>query len=349
MKTPMHRTGYVYDPIFQQHNLANHPENASRLESILKYLEINKILAEIHPINSRMAATEELLLVHSADYLSEVKAKSSQSEYLDPDTYTTPDSYLAAATAAGSLIALANAVLSGEVQNGMALLRPPGHHALPHQGMGFCIYNNEAIAAKVALQWPGIARIAIVDFDVHHGNGTQTVFETDPNVLYISSHSYPFYPGTGNMNEIGSGAGTGATVNLPLSERSGDAIFKKVYSAIVLPIIKRFKPDFIFINAGYDAHFKDPLGNLGLSLAGYTWLCQFLVDIAGEVCQGRIIFSLNGGYHLDVINVAVANTIKILLGRSDTVDPFGSSQFPEPVESIDTDYIPRLKKLHHLD
>ncbi|MBN2091509.1 histone deacetylase [candidate division KSB1 bacterium] len=349
MKTQMHRTGYIFDPIFQHHNLANHPENASRLESILKYLEMTKILAELHPITSRMATREELLLVHSADYLSEVEEKSRQSEYLDPDTYTTPDSYLAAATAAGSLIALANAVLSGEVKNGFALLRPPGHHALPNQGMGFCIFNNEAIAAKVALQWPGVKRIAIIDFDVHHGNGTQAIFETDPNVLYISSHSFPFYPGTGNMNEIGSGDGKGTTVNLPLSERSGDSIFKKVYSEIVIPVIKRFKPDFIFINAGYDAHFKDPLGNLGLSLSGYSWLSQLLVDLASEVCQGKIIFSLNGGYNLDVIKIAVANTIKILLGRSDMEDPFGSSPFPEPANSINAEYMPLLKKLHNLD
>jgi acetoin utilization deacetylase AcuC-like enzyme len=247
------------------------------------------------------------------------------------------------------LIALTKAVLSGEVRNGFAFLRPPGHHAIPHQGMGFCIFNNEGIAAKIALQVPGIRKIAIIDFDVHHGNGTQAVFEADPNVLYISSHSYPFYPGTGNYNEIGSGAGKGTTVNLPLPERSGDSIFKKIYSEIVIPVIKRFQPDFIIVNAGYDSHFKDPLGNLALSLAGYAWLSKLLVDLAEELCAGKIVFSLNGGYNLDVLRVAVANTVKILLGQSDIEDPFGSSPFPEPAIALDTEYIPRLKKLHNLD
>lgn len=349
MKPQKNRTGYVYDPIFQKHNEVEHPENALRLESIMKYLENNKILAEIHPIKSQIARDKELMLVHPEEYLVQVKEKSEQCDNLDPDTYTTIQSYNAAATAAGSLIALTKAVLSGEVQNGFAFLRPPGHHALPRQGMGFCIFNNEAIAVKVALQLPAIYKIAIIDFDVHHGNGTQAIFENDPEVLYISSHSYPFYPGTGNYNETGSGAGTGTTVNLPLPEKSGDSIYKKIYSEIAIPIIKRFKPDLMLINAGYDAHFKDPLGNLALSLSGYAWLTKLLVDLANEICKGKIIFSLNGGYNLDVLKIAVANTIKILMGRSDIEDPYGSSPFPEPAISLNMEYIPKLKKLHNLD
>jgi len=222
-------------------------------------------------------------------------------------------SYQAATHAAGGLIDLTLQVQSGSLKNGIALLRPPGHHALPDRGMGFCILNNEGVAARVLLENNLVERIAIVDFDVHHGNGTQTVFYSDPRVLYISSHSYPFYPGTGSAAETGDGKAKGTTINIPLSQGSGDEIFNRIYATVVCPALLAFQPQFILINAGYDAHKDDPLGNLALSDQGFVDIIQLLLATAEDVCQGKIVFSLNGGYNLQALSTAVANTIKLMM------------------------------------
>jgi acetoin utilization deacetylase AcuC-like enzyme len=181
--------------------------------------------------------------------------------------------------------------------------------------MGFCILNHEGIAARILLEKKRVERIAIVDFDVHHGNGTETVFYSDPHVLYISSHSYPFYPGTGSAAETGEGKGEGMTLNIPLSQGSGDDVFKHVYETQVRPALLDFQPQFILINAGYDAHKDDPLGNLSLSHQGFTDISTLLISTAGEVCQGKIVFSLNGGYNLQALGMAVASTVKLLIAN----------------------------------
>ena len=340
-------TGYIYDPVFLKHDQSYHPECAKRLEVILNGLKTSDILKFLHQFPCRTATQDELEYVHTTQYINQVKEICEKGGgNLDPDTYTTSFTYDAAAIAVGSLIDLTIAVIGGKLKNGFALVRPPGHHALANRAMGFCIFSNVAIAAKAALMKDGIERVAIVDFDVHHGNGTQAVLEENSRILYISSHLFPYYPGTGNMEEIGSGEGKGTTINLPLAAGVGDEGFKAIYSEILTPVLRRFQPQMIFVSAGYDCHWDDPLANLSLSLEGLFWISQTLVNLAGELCDGRIIFALEGGYNLQVLSLGVANSIKALLGRVDFSDPIGKSQRPEPDL---TDYIVAIKKIHGLN
>jgi acetoin utilization deacetylase AcuC-like enzyme len=303
-------TGYVYDPLFLKHDWPGHPEHKGRLESVYSHLRQEGLLDQMRHVSARPATTDELALVHTERYLNQV---ISWQDWLDGDTYMNAYSYQAAIHAAGGLIDLTLQVQNGNLKNGIALLRPPGHHALPDRGMGFCILNNEGIAARILLEQKLVERIAIVDFDVHHGNGTQAVFYSDPRVLYISSHSYPFYPGTGEVAETGDGNAEGTTINIPLSQGSGDEIFKRVYETKVCPALLVFQPQLIIINAGYDAHKDDPLGNLVLSDQGFVDIITPLLATAADLCQGKIVFSLNGGYNLQALNTAVANTVKLLL------------------------------------
>jgi acetoin utilization deacetylase AcuC-like enzyme len=307
-------TGYVYDPLFLQHDWPGHPEHKGRLEAIYTYLQRKKVLEQMHTVPARPAKNDEMQLVHTAHYLDHI---TTWQDWLDGDTYMNAYSYQAATHAAGGLIDLALQVCRGNLENGIALLRPPGHHALPDRGMGFCILNNEAIAVRVLLEKKLVERIAIVDFDVHHGNGTQTVFYSDPSVLYISSHSYPFYPGTGRADETGYGRAVGTTLNIPLPAGSGDNTLREIYEAIVYPALSRFQPQFILVNAGYDAHRQDPLGNFAVTQQGFIDISTLILDAAKKLSRGKIVFSLNGGYNLDAISIAVDNAIKLLMNRSD--------------------------------
>ncbi len=338
-------TGYVYDPIFLKHTYFGHPENAQRLEAIDQALHKADLWSSLQQVPSRRATEDELGYIHPGPYQSQIKTISQRGGgMLDMDTYTTAESYPAAATAAGSLIDLTLAVLEERLKNGFALVRPPGHHAVSNRAMGFCLFSNIAIAAKAA-QRRGIERIAIVDFDVHHGNGTQDVLNTDPNVLFFSTHQYPHYPGTGRADELGLGEAKGTMVNFPLSVGVGDAGFKQLYTEILIPLIRRFEPQLILVSAGYDCHWDDPLAQLGLTLRGLAWISQTLIDLAKELCQGKIVFTLEGGYHLEVLGHGVSNSIKALLGRADFTDPLGESPWPEP--NLRT-YIKEMKRLHKL-
>lgn len=338
--------GIVFDPVFLKHNQPGHPENAKRLESILSCLEENGLFEKFKQLNSRKADIDEITLCHSEKYVNFVRDFSEKvGGYLDPDTYTNEHSFPAASTAIGSSIDLVNAVIRGEIKNGFALVRPPGHHALSNRSMGFCLFGNIAITAKASLKQPGIRKVAIVDFDVHHGNGTQALIGDDPNILFISTHQYPFYPGTGSIGEIGRGDAEGTVVNIPLQAGVGDKGFKLVYEKIVIPSLERFKPDLILVSAGYDAHWDDPLANLGLSLTGYNWISRKLIKLAGNICSGKIVFFLEGGYNLQVLSYGVANTIRGLLGIESFDDPLGQSKTPEP--DI-TKVINELIKIHNL-
>jgi acetoin utilization deacetylase AcuC-like enzyme len=213
--------------------------------------------------------------------------------------------------------------------------------------MGFCLFNNVAVAARYALAERGLERVMIVDFDVHHGNGTQDEFEADPAVLYLSTHQYPHYPGTGYWNETGRGDGAGTVVNVPLSGGIGDQGFGRIFSEIVTPVAWRFQPQLILVSAGYDAHWDDPLASMVLSVTGYTAIAQALKELAGELCDGRLVFTLEGGYHLDALAYSVLNTFAVLLGDKEwhLVDPLGPSPHPErPVDEI----IARVKQVHGL-
>jgi acetoin utilization deacetylase AcuC-like enzyme len=324
-------TGYVFDEIFTKHDLAGHPENAQRLFAIKDYLADNQILPQLTLVPTRPASREELRRCHHPRHIDLVAETShGGGGMLDPDTYTNEFSYDAALAAAGGLIELVSAVLTGELNNGFALLRPPGHHATYSRAMGFCLFGNVAVAARAARFDHDLARVAIVDFDVHHGNGTQAILEEDASVLFVSSHQYPYYPGTGAINEIGRGEAKGTTVNLPLGPYVGDEGFQQLYGEIVFPVLRRFQPELILVSAGFDAHWDDPLANLGLSLTGYYWLAKSLVDLAAELCQGRIVFTLEGGYNLEVLAPGVGNVFRALLGDAQPDDPLGASPWPEP-------------------
>ena len=340
-------TAYVYDPLYLEHNQPMHPESADRLERILRVLEDEGMLPRLRHLPPRPATEEELLRVHTAGHIEHVRRAVAQGRhYLDPDTYINSHSFDAALLAAGGLVRAVEAVLTGEIDNGFALVRPPGHHATADRSMGFCIFNNVAVAARAALTFPAVERVFIADFDVHHGNGTQDAFASDPAVFYFSTHQYPYYPGTGNWDEVGFGDGKGTLLNVPLPPRVGDSGFARIFDELVWPLAERFRPDLILVSAGYDAHWNDPLAQMNLSLAGYAHIAQELVSLARHLCGGRIVFTLEGGYNLEVLAYGVLNTFAALLGDEGIVDPIGPTLYPE--RSID-DLLARLKRIHRLE
>jgi acetoin utilization deacetylase AcuC-like enzyme len=327
-KTP---TGILYDSIFLKHDQSNHPESAKRLVSINNLLKEKQLIEKLELINSREADINEISICHTGEYVQYVKDFCEKGGgYFDPDTYSNKFSFKAAATAVGGSIDITASVINGEMKNGFALVRPPGHHALANRSMGFCLFGNIAISAKFALSQPGIKKVAIVDIDVHHGNGTQALIGNDPNILFISSHQFPFYPGTGSIREIGTGDAENTIINIPLKAGVGDEGFKSVYKSVIIPYLEKFQPDLILVSAGYDAHWKDPLANLNLSLNGYQWISNELIKIAEKVCSGKVIFFLEGGYNLQVLSYGVANTIRSLLGIDFFEDPLGKSSEQEP-------------------
>jgi acetoin utilization deacetylase AcuC-like enzyme len=340
-------TGYVYDEVFLKHDLPGHPENRTRLEEVVALLERTEMLSRLTQVPARPATLEELTCVHQASYVDQVKTISERGGgHLDADTYTNADSYEAGLMAAGGLVEATLAVIDGQVDNAFALVRPPGHHAMPGHGMGFCLFGNVAIAAQAARMDRGLDRVLIVDFDVHHGNGTQAMVEDDSAVCFISTHQYPYYPGTGAAREIGVGPGEGTVVNMPLSSGAGDKVFQQLYQQVVIPIARRFEPDLILVSAGFDAHWDDPLASLGLSLGGYAWIVQTLILLAQELCGGRVVFTLEGGYHLQVLSHGILNTFHALLGDEVVEDPLGPTRWAEPDA---TDYVASLRQLHGLD
>ena len=339
-------TGYVFHPLYLEHTLVGHPENHMRLLAIMDLLKKEGVLDRLKLIEPKPVPRELLEKVHAPRYIQLVEdmAKSGGG-HLDLDTYMGPRSYEAALMAAGGTVEAVRAVLDGEVDNAFALVRPPGHHATPSRGMGFCIFNNVAIAAHYALGREGIERVLIVDFDVHHGNGTQDVFYRESSVLYFSTHQYPHYPGTGYITDIGEGEGYGYTVNVPLRGWVGDKGFKAIFEEILVPIARRYRPDLILVSAGFDSHWADPLASMLLSISGYAELARILKSLAEELCQGRIVFVLEGGYKLEVLSHCVLNTFYVLMGEQKVLDPLGPSPRPEqPVGAI----IQNLKEIHKL-
>jgi acetoin utilization deacetylase AcuC-like enzyme len=341
-------TGYVYDPIYLEHDLRGHPENQQRLKTILQVLEAQGMLERLVPIPATPITSERLERAHEPHYIQQVRrVAQGGGGHLDMDTYVRPASYDAALMAAGGLVEATRTVLDGEVDNAFALVRPPGHHALRGRGMGFCLFNNVAIAAHYALAERGLDRVLIMDFDVHHGNGTQDEFEADPAVMYISTHQYPYYPGSGHWSETGYGEGAGSIVNVPLSGGVGNAGFARIFEEIVGPAAWRFQPQLILVSAGYDAHWDDPLASMQLSVGGYAAIARALKDLADELCSGRLVITLEGGYHLEALAYSILNTFAVLMDDRDwqLVDPLGPSPHRErPVDDV----VERVRQIHGL-
>lgn len=316
---------YLVDDRFLLHDDWEHPENAERLRAILQALQTSGFDTELTRIDARYATDAEIGAVHQRRMLEHTRRMAMfGGGRLNPDTYIVQESWDAATLAAGAVARAVEAVVGGEVDNAFALVRPPGHHATPSTAMGFCLINNVAVAAQVARQQLGVERVAIIDWDTHHGNGTQDIFYNDPHVLYVSSHTYPFYPGSGHWREMGSGAGEGATLNIPLPAYTGDDQFVRVYEDLVLRAVRRFAPQLIIVSAGYDTHWRDPLAPMLMSVAGFARLAQMLTDLADEVCNGRIVCALEGGYDRDALAAGVVATLRVLQGRADQViDPIG--------------------------
>ncbi|MBK8795893.1 MAG: histone deacetylase [Caldilinea sp.] len=343
----MNRTAIVYDSYNLRHTLEGHPENYRRLKLVMELLAEEGMLDNLVSVPSTPAPIEAVLAVHTPQYLDRLQAVARHGGgHLDADTYVTPDSYEAALRAAGGLLNLVDAVLWRQADNGFALVRPPGHHALAYQGMGFCLFANAAIAARWAQRHHGIDRVLIVDFDVHHGNGTQDIFYKDPSVLFFSTHQFPFYPGTGAATELGADKAYGTTVNVPFPPHVGDKGYLDAFQRILAPVARRFRPQLIILSAGFDAHWLDPLASMGVSTAGYAALVQELMSLADELCGGRLVCVLEGGYHLQVLANAVLTTFQVLRSESmRPIDPFG----PSPADERSVQHLfGQLKMLHNI-
>jgi acetoin utilization deacetylase AcuC-like enzyme len=342
------KVGYVYDPIYLKHDTGQHVEKAARLEAIISHLEQTGLRQQLTPVKPRAASVDEISLVHDKEYISHIQDVAQKGGgWLDPDTVMSPDSYQAAIYAAGGVIQATEAVMSGEIDSAFALVRPPGHHATSRRAMGFCLFNNVAIAAKYALAKYKLDRIAIIDFDVHHGNGTQGTFYDDPKVLYISTHEYPYYPGTGSIDETGTGAGAGTTVNIPLPAGCGDDEYLLAFEKIVAPAARRFNPGLILVSAGYDTHWADGLALMQVSVTGFARMVEVIKGLADELCRGHLVFTLEGGYNLDALAASVKATFDVLLGNTDIEDPLGQSPREFRARAIDS-LVSSIKGIHNL-
>lgn len=322
----MRTVGYAYSPEFLRHDYWDHPECKGRLESVMSLLEKSGMLSALSPIAFTPASKDTLAQIHDRDYIDELDRFCIHGGgMVGADTYAVEESFDVAALAVGATIASARAVLRGDVQRAYALVRPPGHHAFANHGEGFCLFNNAAFAARVALDEFGLERVMIIDWDVHHGNGTQRIFYSDPRVLYVSTHQSPLYPGSGEAEEIGWGAGKGTTINVPLPPGVSDMGFSMVWDGIVVPAVRRYRPQFIIISAGYDAHWKEQLYQVRMraSLSGFADMGRRLSRLADEYCEGRMMAVLEGGYDFDVLANGVLNTMHVLRDDGEVTDPYG--------------------------
>ena len=340
------KVGLVYDPIYLEHDTGNHCETAHRLVETMALLKKKGITEKVVSIPPRPASIDELLTIHSKEHIARVERISlGGGGWLDGDTVASPSSYDAALYAAGGLIEAVDAVLEGKVESAFGLVRPPGHHATQDQAMGFCLFNNVAIAARHALN--KVDRVLIADFDVHHGNGTQDLFYNEPRVLYFSTHQSPHYPGTGRVEEIGAGEGKGTTINVPLPGGCGDEEYLRAYNEVLTPASERFRPDLILVSAGYDLHWADLLSSMLVSTTGFAQITMIIKRLADELCEGRLVFTLEGGYDLAAISQSVRATIEVLLRETEIDDPLGESQLGSGSRDIGP-LLQSVKQIHSL-
>jgi len=335
------RTGIVKDDRYMEHDMGPfHPESPKRLEVIYRMLEEETAL-DFLEVDPRPAEEEEVERVHTASHFASIRATAGKERvHLDPDTSTCARSFEVALLAAGGLLEAADAVMEGKVENAFALIRPPGHHAEASQAMGFCIFNNAAVAAAHLLERHGLQRVLIVDWDLHHGNGTQHVFEDRPEVLYFSTHQFPHYPGTGHWSEVGKGKGEGFTVNIPLLSPKTDSDLLSIYRKVLRPVALEYDPQFILVSAGFDIYAGDPLGGMQVTETGFAALAGELLELAGLTCGNRILFTLEGGYNLQ----GLRDGVKEVLGRLSGTGP-EPGVVPEPSPATERELSPVLETL----
>lgn len=341
------KVGYVYSPLFLKHSAAGHPESPQRLEAIMQVWQDTHLIDKLVAIEPTPATDEQLFRVHSPKHLKTIEyADRRGGLQIDGDTYMNKYSRQAAYLAAGAAMNAVDAVMAGTVDASFSLARPPGHHATRDLAMGFCLFNNIAVAAQYAVDHYKLERVLVMDFDVHHGNGTQDIFYASPNVYYFSTHRYPFYPGSGHWRDIGADEGRGYTFNVPLPHSVGNEQFARIFDDLLYPAMRRYQPQLVLVSAGYDAHWADPLGALTLlDATGYAYMTQVLHSIAKEYAQGRIVCVLEGGYNFDALAWSSHATVEALLGKSMADDPVG----PPPREERDiSDLIEQLEGVHQL-
>ena len=301
------QVGLVYHPDYLKHHAGRqHPERPSRLEAVMQALETSATAQTMRPLDIQHDAEAWVAKVHASDYIrTVVEACQYERAALDPDTVVCPESYATALKAVAGTLAAADAVMAGEMTQAFCAVRPPGHHAEAHRAMGFCLFNNVAILARYLQQQHGLDKVLIIDWDVHHGNGTQHIFEDDPSVFYVSTHQYPYYPGTGATSETGRGRGQGYTLNFPLPPGCDDDVYIDIFEQHLLPRALEYSPDAVLISAGFDAHRDDPLAQMNVTEAGYRRMTQVVKEIAGTCSQRRLISVLEGGYDLDALGRSV--------------------------------------------
>jgi len=316
----MKKLGIVLDKLYVDHdNGMGHPESPERILAIVDMLKQTKLLEEVVKIVPRDATKDEITLVHDPKYFDFIQSTRGRPRvFLDPDTSTCPVSFDAAVRAAGGILSAIEGVLKGEVDTAFPLVRPPGHHAERNRAMGFCLFNNVAVGAAYLVKLRGLKRVLVVDWDLHHGNGTQNMFYNSPEILYFSTHQYPYYPGTGGINEVGIENGAGYTINVPLPAGMGDREYIKVFFEVLGPVIDQYKPEFILVSAGFDPYFEDPLGGMGVTPEGFARMTRFLKESAEKHCGGKIVFILEGGYNLDGLWLSTKDVIEELLEKKKT-------------------------------
>ena len=338
-------TAFTYTPHHEEHSKPGHPERPERLHALLSKLQHDEVWDVLKHLDAAPASLESVELVHTSAFIERLQKTAEQpTTQFDADTYATASSLEIALRALGGLLEITRAVLDEEVKNGFAAVRPPGHHATPGHPMGFCLLSNAAIAARWAQHACGVERVLIVDFDVHHGNGTQDVFYDDPDVLYMSVHQDPLYPGTGKARETGRGEAKGTTVNVPLPPSTGGPGYLAAFQQVLAPLAKRFRPELIFLSAGYDAHWKDPLAQMNLTAGGFARLAREVMEWADACCNDRLVATLEGGYHAEALAHSACSTLHRLVDPGAQVDDLPGA--PPAAEPDLTRHLSDLAALH---